>query len=102
MIHPVNTHPEDVRAMVRKRGTTLTALAARNGLHPSALSHSLRRCIPTANRAIARYLGLNPSKLWPQWFDDAGERRSTRRANRGSVALHRANRRLAIDGGTSK
>lgn len=72
-----NIHPEDARARIRKRGLTLTALAARAGLHVSAISHCLRRCIPAANQAVAAHLGVAPAELWPEWFDRDGVRLRT-------------------------
>jgi Ner family transcriptional regulator len=72
-----NIHPEDARARIRKQGLTLTALAAKSGLHVSAISHCLRRCIPAANLAVAQHLGVRPAELWPSWFDaDGGRLRS--------------------------
>lgn len=72
-----NIHPEDARARIRKRGLTLTALAAKAGLHVSTISHCLRRCIPAANHAVAAHLGVAPSELWPDWFDRDGVRLRT-------------------------
>lgn len=69
-----NIHPEDARARIRKGGLTLTALAAKSGLHVSAISHCLRRCIPAANVAVAEHLGVAPAELWPDWFDRDGVR----------------------------
>lgn len=68
-----NKHPADVLADVTKRGSTLSALAKLAKLPPGTLSHSLRRCIPRANKAIATFLGVPTHSLWPEWFDRNGQ-----------------------------
>lgn len=70
-----NTHPADVLASLRKNGTSLTVVAKGMKKHPSTVSHALRRCIPSANRAIAKMLKTSPHNLWPEWFDAMGKRR---------------------------
>jgi len=69
-----NTHPEDVKAMVRKTGVTLAELARRHGLSTSATRKALYRPTPSGNRVIAHYLGIPLAELWPEWFDAAGAR----------------------------
>lgn len=69
-----NTHPEDVKAMVRKTGVTLAELARRNGLSTSAVRKSIHRATPSGNRVIAAYLGRKLNELWPEWFDGNGDR----------------------------
>lgn len=73
-----NTHPADVVAAIRKKGSSMSAIARQRKLHASALGHSLRRCIPAANRAIAKFLGLKVGDLWPEWFDENGRQRPGR------------------------
>ena len=74
-----NTHPQDVIAALRKGGSSLSKLARANKLDHSALGHCLRRCIPRANRVIAKQLGKSVCELWPLWFDSEGNRLSQRR-----------------------
>jgi len=76
----VNTHPADVIALVWKAGTSLAALARANTMAASSFNRCLRKPIPSANRAIAKYLGVKPQELWPEWFDENGNRRDRRRA----------------------
>lgn len=71
-----NMHPADVSALVTKAGGTLSALAKAHRKHPSTFWHCLRRCIPEANRAVAKFLGKAPGELWPEWFDERGNRRN--------------------------
>jgi len=77
----VNIHPADVIALVWKRGTSLSALARANKMASSSFNRCLRKPIPTANRAIAAFLGQKPQELWPDWFDQDGNRRDRRRAD---------------------
>lgn len=89
---PQNTHPEDVKAAVRKTGISLAELARRNGL--AAVSG--RRClyfpVPSANRAIAARLGRSVHELWPEWFDADGSRRLGDLRNDPNTAADEAQR----------
>lgn len=68
-------HPEDIKAEVRKKGTTLTQLALDNGLGESLCRLALiTRYSPRGEKAIAKFLGLNPYVLWPQRYDRNGHR----------------------------
>lgn len=61
-------HPEDIKAAVRKTGTTLTALALQAGLPEHACRRALRQPYFMAERAIAEHLGLSPRQIWPQRY----------------------------------
>jgi Ner family transcriptional regulator len=58
-------HFEDVKAAVRKRGGTLTALSRENGYAASAAGIALRRSWPALERIVADFLGLEPWAIWP-------------------------------------
>lgn len=73
-------HPEDVKAAVRKTGTTLTALALAHGLSESAVRMALRRPWPRVEALIARHLGRRPQEIWPSRYDSLGKPRSGLRA----------------------
>lgn len=94
-------HPEDVKAAVRKTGTTLTALALAAGLSESAVRMTLRRPWPRVQALIARHLGLPPQEIWPSRYDARGRPlpglRSTDKAKRSpaSPPSHRQNREAA-------
>lgn len=81
-----NKHPEDVKALVRKTGSSFAKLATKTGLTHSAFSHAVRRCIPTANIAIATQLKTSVHDIWPEWFDKDNNRRSIcKKTNRFDV-----------------
>lgn len=71
---PKNKHPEDVKAAVRKKGTTLAALARKNDLSDSTTRASLYRPQPSGNAVVAKFLGKSLHEIWPEWFDDQGNR----------------------------
>lgn len=71
---PKGWHPQDIKAAVWKRGMTLSKLALDNGLDDSACRASLLRPQPEADRVISAFLGVPLHKLWPDRYDEAGER----------------------------
>ncbi|WP_435640298.1 helix-turn-helix domain-containing protein [Micavibrio aeruginosavorus] len=73
-------HKEDIKAAIRKSGSTLAAVSAEAGLSKAAGANALNRPVPRANQAIAEFLGKKLHELWPRWYDQNGERiRSARR-----------------------
>lgn len=93
-----NTHPEDVKAMVRKTGVTLAELARRHGLSTSAVRKSIHRATPSGNRVIAAYLGRPLCSLWPEWFDADGNRlpsKTVRKHSRPATAGNCQKRKAA-------
>ena len=68
-------HREDIKAAVRKRGTTFFALSLANGLNHNACATALQRHHAKGEEAIAAFLGVSPQDLWPHRFDPVtGER----------------------------
>lgn len=72
MREPTDWHPEDLKAAIRKTGTTLTALALAHGLAGSAVRFTLIRPWPRVQAIIARHLGLRPQEIWPSRYDALG------------------------------
>lgn len=75
-------HPEDVKAALRKKGTTLTALSLKHGFSESLV----RRVIGSGRSArvqalIARILKADPKAIWPSRYNADGtpRRRNQRR-----------------------
>ena len=66
----------EIKAEIARTRSTLAEIARKADLDPSSVRTSLRYPIPAANRAIAQHLGKSPHQLWPDWFDQAGERRT--------------------------
>ena len=68
-------HPEDIKAAIRKTGITLTQLSIQAGLGESAVRQALffHHC-PAGEKAIIEYLDIHPHKLWPERYDEHGNR----------------------------
>lgn len=67
-------HPEDIKAEIRKRGTTLGALALSNGMHRDAISIALKVPHQQAEAVVARFLDVPAHELWPARYDAKGRR----------------------------
>lgn len=68
-------HAEDIKAAVRKRGTTLAELARTAGLSKQVLSSCLQgRASENGDRVIADFLGLKPHEIWPSRYAKNGKR----------------------------
>lgn len=61
-------HPEQIKALVRMRGLTLVGLGRRHGYSPSAMKQALRRPCGPCERIIAKAIGLEPEKIWPERY----------------------------------
>ena len=72
---PKGWHREDIKAAIRKRGTSLERLSLTNGLGPADCSSALRRPHFAAELVIAEFLGLSPRQIWPDRYDAAGQYR---------------------------
>ena len=72
MPKPKGWHKEDIKAAIRKRGTTLVELSLANGLVRDACSLALIRPYFTAEMVIAEFLGVSPRQIWPQRYDADG------------------------------
>lgn len=77
---PKGWHREDIKAAIRKRGTTLEALSEANGLDKRACSLALLRPYFSAEWVIAEFLGLSPRQIWPHRYDADGTYRHPKSA----------------------
>jgi Ner family transcriptional regulator len=84
---PQDWHPEDIKAAIRKRGTTLEALSLAHGYSRSAVRMALLRPSPAVQAIVARFLGVAPQELWPSRYEaDGSPRRSNRAKGSGRQA----------------
>lgn len=58
-------HAEDIKAAVRKSGTTISQLSRDAGLAESTLRNVFRYHWPKGERIIAAALKLEPQTIWP-------------------------------------
>lgn len=63
-------HKEDIKAEVRKKGTTMSELARANGYNPRTFSNVFNLKYPKVQRIIAEYLGHNPEEIWPSRYQE--------------------------------
>lgn len=77
-------HKEDIKAAIRKRGTTMNALASDRGLKPSTVRNALIRPVFSGEVAIAEFLGIPAHELWPDRWTPDGRRIRPRYAHKYS------------------
>ncbi|MBI1262982.1 MAG: transcriptional regulator [Rhizobiales bacterium] len=68
------SHPEDIKAAVRKKVGSLAELARQEGVSTSVIRSALIRPQPTGNRIIAKCLDRSLHDIWPEWYDAEGKR----------------------------
>lgn len=70
-------HPEKIKAALRIRGITLSALSLSGGLHHTTVSAVLRRPAARVQALIADALQTDPRIIWPsRYLPDGTPRRS--------------------------
>ncbi|WP_354624872.1 helix-turn-helix transcriptional regulator [Psychromonas sp. MME2] len=62
-------HRADIIAGLKKRGTSLAALARAQGYSSSTLQNALNSKWPKGERIIANALGLEPAEIWPSRYN---------------------------------
>jgi Ner family transcriptional regulator len=67
-------HKEDIKAEIRKRGSTMNALARERGLPTSTVRNALTRPVFSGELAIAEFLGVPAHQLWPDRWTSEGRR----------------------------
>jgi len=70
---PTDWHPEDIKAAIRKTGTTMSAISRAAGLSDGAAKRALDIPWPRAEAIIAARLDLRPQDIWPSRYDAAGQ-----------------------------
>tara|TARA_B100000287_G_scaffold432325_1_gene491394 strand:+ start:520 stop:789 length:270 start_codon:yes stop_codon:yes gene_type:complete len=64
-------HKEDIKAAIRKKGATLTALALANGYTaPRTFSNVFQAPYPKVQRIIADFIGVPPEEIWPSRYQE--------------------------------
>lgn len=61
-------HRADIVALVRKSGTSISALSVKAGLRPTTLNNALERRYPKGEKIIADAVGLTPKDIWPSRY----------------------------------
>lgn len=66
---PIDWHPADIQAALRKRGWTLRRLSIANGYSPSSFTNCMRARYPFVQEVIAKVIGVKPWEIWPSRYD---------------------------------
>lgn len=88
-------HREDIKAELRKRGSSLADISTGAGLERKTGAKSLDVPCPTANRAIAAFLRVPLHELWPDWFDQNGNRIPSRSHRTRSASRHKSQKKVS-------
>jgi Ner family transcriptional regulator len=72
---PIDWHPADVLAALKKRDHSLAGVSMANGYHPTAAGKALRQPWPALERLIAGAIGVAPQDIWPSRYDAEGNPR---------------------------
>lgn len=87
--NPKLPHPEDIKALIRKSGTSLADLSLRLGYSRGAVSLTLSQPWPALESAIAKHLGMTPEALWPDRYDREGHPLTFPASKRSRTAARR-------------
>jgi Ner family transcriptional regulator len=71
----VDMDPEDIKHEIRKRGRTMSGIAARLGISRQALRQALTVPSARSEKAIARAIGKSPALIWPSRYESSGRRK---------------------------
>lgn len=61
-------HPADIIAVLKKKGTTLSALSRQSGYAPSTLANALVRPWTKGELIITNTLGVEAKRIWPSRY----------------------------------
>ncbi|ANJ73517.1 helix-turn-helix domain-containing protein [Ralstonia insidiosa] len=81
-------HREDIKAAIRKKGSTMNDLARENGLPPSTVRNALTRPAYSGELAIMHFLNVPGHELWPERWTPEGRRIRPRYAQKYSGTAH--------------
>lgn len=65
---PQDWHPADVLAALKKRRSSLSAVARTLGVQPCTVWKGLRLPYPRVEQAVAEVLGVPPQAIWPSRY----------------------------------
>lgn len=86
-----DTHPEDIKAALRKRDTSLAELARANNGTTQALSTALRvGNMPRWEKVIAAALGKQPEEVWPKRYAERAKKAEERARRSAEIAAARS------------
>ncbi|MHB9021338.1 MAG: helix-turn-helix domain-containing protein [Halothiobacillus sp.] len=86
--HPLDWHPADIVAALKKNGWNLSALSLHHGYKSrTSLNQAIQRPWPKGEALIAEAIGIKPEVIWPSRYLHKYKRVVTpRNVNRRAVA----------------
>lgn len=87
-----------IKCALEERGMTLTGLADLKGINPSVMRNVWKRPAPSAEQALAEYLGVPAKELFPDRYP---RRRSRILSAENEVLIAREKERRAADIGAA-
>jgi Ner family transcriptional regulator len=94
---PRNTHPEDLKAAIRKTGRTMEGFSVELGYTPAAVGIALRRRWHDVRVGIASLLDRPIQDIWPEDYHSDGTPR-LHRPRKTSRRLSRSRRQKSTEG----
>lgn len=76
-------HPADIKAMLEKKGISMSELSRVNGYHATAAGRALRTSWPDMEKIIAEAIGVPAPEIWPDRYDPNGNPLKYRPRKRG-------------------
>ena len=98
MTQPRNTHPEDLKAAIRKAGKTMDGLSVDLGYAPCAVGMAIRRRWHEVRVGISEFLGQPLQQLWPEDYFPDGTPRHHRPRSESSRAARLSRRTKSSQG----
>lgn len=68
-------HPQEIISAVRIKGSNLQRLGREHGFSRVTFNRATKECFPRAHTIIADFLGVPRQTIWPQFYNEKGERR---------------------------
>lgn len=79
-------HPEEIKAAIRMKGSTMAELSRRNGYGEGTVRQALHRPYPAVERIVADHLGVAPEVIWPDRYGPDG---TPNRGRSGAASIYR-------------
>lgn len=71
----MNWTKQEILFRLRETGTTAAALAEKAGCSRQNFYGALERPYPKVQAIVAEALGVSRQQIWPEFYDEAGQRR---------------------------
>jgi len=91
----IEVHKADIKAMIEKKGSSLSELDRASGFSDGTCRDALRRKRPKAELVICEFLQLPPFVVFPDRYDPQGNRIDRRRPTANVASLSTASTNVA-------